>query len=359
MPEYTAPKSLAVATLSLALVAPLAAQHAAYPGVAARVGDRAITFDEVDRVAMIQESGRFRGLRLRDAMYEARRLALETLVAERLIETDAARAGVTGAALLEREVARTVVSVTDRDVDEWYLANQSRVGGAAFEQVAEKIRQALQMQRREEAKARYVERLRAATEVSVYLVPPRESIGVAEDEPSAGPAGAPVQIVMYSDFQCPFCAKVGSTLKKVRDTYGDSVRLVFRDFPLGSIHPRAAAAAIAARCAHEQGRFWEYHDRLFASANRLEDRDFAQHATDLGLDVGHFTACTQDSRAAGIVTGNLTSGERLGVSATPAFFVNGRFLPGAQPFEAFKRVIDNELEGVGSSGAKATGPSKP
>ena len=356
MPKYT---RLAVVTLSLALVAPLAAQHAADPGAAARVGDRSITLDEVDRVAMVQESGRFRGLRLRDAIYEARRVALEALVAEQLIEADAKRAGVTAAALLEGELARTVVAVSDRDVAEWYQANQSRVGGAPLEQVADKIREALQLQRRDDAKARYVERLRAATEVRIHLVPPRESIGVAENEPSAGPADAPVQIVMYSDFQCPFCARVGPTLKKVRDTYGDSVRVVFRDFPLGSIHPRAAAAAVAARCAHEQGRFWEFHDRLFASANRLEDRDFAQHATELGLDTARFSTCTQDSRAAGIVAGNLTSGERLGVSATPAFFVNGRFLPGAQPFEAFKRVIDDELKSAGRPQSKATGASKP
>jgi protein-disulfide isomerase len=343
MPTPHAPQILA-ATLILSLLAPLAAQRAVDTGAAARVGERAITLDEVDRVAMVQDSGRFRGLRLRDAIYEARRSALEVLIADRLIEADATRAGVTPAALLELEVTRSLVPVTPQDVEAWYQANQSRVGGSPLEQIAEKIQQALEQQRREEAKARYVARLRAATGVTVLLTPPREAIEIAENEPSAGPANAPVQIVMYSDFQCPFCARVGPTLNKVQQRYGDRVRVVFRDFPLNSIHPRATAAAVAARCAHEQGRFWAYHDRLFASANRLEDRDFTEYATDLGLDVPRFTACVQDNRPAATVTGSVKSGERLGVSATPAFFINGRFLPGAQPFEAFQRVIEDELK---------------
>ena len=187
------------------------------------------------------------------------------------------------------------------------------------------------------------------------MTAPREAISVASDEPSAGRLDAPVQIVMYSDFQCPFCARVGPTVKKVQQTYGDRVRVVFRDFPLSSIHPRASAAAAAARCAHDQGRFWEYHDRLFANSARLEDRDLTQYATALGLDVTRFTACTQEPRAAAVVAGNLTSGERLGVSATPVFFINGRFMPGAQPFEAFQRVIDDELKNTAEQGSRLSG----
>lgn len=344
MSTHNAPASLFIVTLTLALLAPVAAERNADPGVAARVGDHSITLADVDRVAMVQDSGRFRGLRLRDAIYEARKKAVETLIADRLIQADAAKERLTAAAMVEREVARTLVPVTERDVADWYEANHTRVGGASLEQIAGKIREALEQQRRDEAKAGYVARLRTATSVAVLLTAPREAISVASDEPSAGRLDAPVQIVMYSDFQCPFCARVGPTVKKVQQTYGDRVRVVFRDFPLSSIHPRASAAAAAARCAHDQGRFWEYHDRLFANSARLEDRDLTQYATALGLDVTRFTACTQEPRAAAVVAGNLTSGERLGVSATPVFFINGRFMPGAQPFEAFQRVIDDELK---------------
>ena len=360
MSRHHAPASLLIATLTLALLAPVAAERAADPGdVAARVGDHTITLADVDRVAMVQDSGRFRGLRLRDAIYEARKNAVETLIADRLIQADAAAAGLSAAALVDREVARTLVPVTDRDVADWYEANHTRVGGASLEQIAAKIREALEQQRRDEAKARYVARLRAATSVAVLLTPPREAISVAGDEPSAGRTDAPVQIVMYSDFQCPFCARVGPTVKKVQQAYGDRIRIVFRDFPLNSIHPRASAAAIAAQCAHDQGRFWEYHDRLFANSSRLEDRDLTQYGADLGLDMMRFTACTKDARAATVVAGNLSSGETLGVSATPAFFINGRFLPGAQPFEAFQRVIDDELKSRAPRGSRLTGPSQP
>ena len=263
--------SLFIAMLTLTPFAPIAAERAGDAGPAARVGDHVFTLDDVDRVAMVQDSGRFRGLRLRDAIYEARKNAVETLIADWLIRADAKAADLSAAAIVDREVTRTAVAVTDRDVDEWYRANHTRVGGASLEQIAGKIREALEQQRRDEAKARYVARLRAATNVVVLLTPPREAITVAQNEPSAGRADAPVQIVMYSDFQCPFCARVGATVKKVQETYGDRVRVVFRDFPLSSIHPRATAAAVAARCAYEQGRFWEYHDRLFANGARFED----------------------------------------------------------------------------------------
>ena len=359
MSRNHAPASLLIATLTLSLLAPVAAERAVDSGVAARVGDHAITLTDVDRVAMVQDSGRFRGLRLRDAIYEARKNAVETLIADRLIQADAAAAGLSAAALVEREVARTLVPVTERDVADWYEANHTRVGGASLEQIAAKIREALEQQRRDEAKARYVARLRGATNVAVLLTPPRETISVASDEPSAGRTDAPVQIVMYSDFQCPFCARVGPTVKKVQQTYGDRVRVVFRDFPLSSIHPRASAAAVAARCAYDQGRFWEYHDRLFGNSGRLEDRDLAQYATEVGLDVSRFTACTQEPGPTARVAGNLSSGESLGVSATPAFFINGRFMPGAQPFEAFQRVIDDELKNTAPPAANRTGAYRP
>jgi len=360
MSTHHAPASRFIATLIFALLAPVAAGRAADPGeVAARVGDHAIALADVDRLAMVQDSGRFRGLRLRDAVYEARKNAVETIIADWLIETDARTAGLSAAALVEREVARTLIAVTDRDINEWYEANQTRVGGASLEQIAGKIREALEQQRRDEARGRYVARLRAATSVAVLLTPPRETINVRSAEPSAGRPDAPVQIVMYSDFQCPFCAKVGPTVKRVQQAYGDRIRIVFRDFPLSSIHPRASAAAVAAQCAHDQGRFWEYHDRLFANSGRLEDRDLTQYAADLGLDVARFTACTKDARAATVVAGNLSSGETLGVSATPAFFINGRFLPGAQPFEAFQRLIDDELKSRAPAGSRLTGASQP
>jgi protein-disulfide isomerase len=311
--------------------------------VAARIGNRTVTYDELDRAALVQSSARFRGLRLRDAIYEARRAALDALVADDLIATEAARLHVLPAALVEREIAERLAPVSDAEVEAWFKANQARLNGAPLDTVAARIRQALEEANRSEARARFVDRLRTGTTVEVRLAPPRETLVVQPAEPAAGPEHAPVQIVMYSDYQCPFCARVEPTLDKVKEVYGDRVRVVFRDFPLSAIHPRAVGAARAAHCAHDQGRFWEYHDRLFSTQSRMDDSDLLQRAADLGLDQARFTTCVASERVATLVRDNATSGERLGVSSTPAFFVNGRFMTGAQPFEAFKRVIDDEL----------------
>jgi protein-disulfide isomerase len=345
--------------LTIVAPVPLAAERAGDADVVARVGNEAITLTEVDRRALVQDAARFRGLRLRDALYEARKRALDGLIADRLVAAAAGDAGVSADVLIEREIGRGLVPVTERDVDEWYRANTARLNGASLEQVSSKIREALEDQRRQEARDRFIERLRAATTVRISLDPPREALTIASDEPSTGPAAAPVQIVMYSDFQCPFCARVGPTLTRLREAYGERVRIVYRDFPLASIHPRATAAAAAAQCAHAQGRFWAYYDHLFASGNRLETSDFTQYAGELGLDVPRFTACTTDTHATERVKGNLASGERLGVSATPAFFINGRFLPGAQPFETFKRVIDEELADAGRGAVTAHSGAQP
>ena len=336
------------------LVAVLALLLTASPGaaeppsnavaIAARIADRAVTYDELDRHALAQDAARFRGLRLRDAIYEARKNALDALIADHLIAVEAARERLSAEALVEREVNATLVPVTDADVEGWFKANQARLNGTTLEAVSTKIRLGLEDQHRSEARSRFVDRLRSRASISIALEPPRETLTIKAGEPADGPVDAPVQIVMYSDYQCPFCARVEPTLEKVKQTYGERVRLVFRDFPLASIHPEATAAGTAAHCAHEQGRFWDIHDRLFSNQSRMAEGDRLRHATDLGLDMGRFTTCTAGEGAASIVRANLASGEALGVSATPAFFVNGRFMPGAQPFEAFQRVIDDELK---------------
>lgn len=122
---------------------------------------------------------------------------------------------------------------------------------------------------------------------------------------------------------------------------------MFRDFPL-SFHPRAHIAAEAAQCAHAQGKFWEYHDLLFANQRNLEDEDLKRYAADVGLDIEEFGACLESGRFRGDIAEDLKQGQQFGVRGTPAFFVNGRFLSGAQPYEAFAKIIDDEIEIVAS-----------
>jgi protein-disulfide isomerase len=156
-----------------------------------------------------------------------------------------------------------------------------------------------------------------------------------------------VQIIEFSDFECPFCLRANPTITQLLKTYGDRVRLVYRHYPLPN-HPNARPAAEASACANEQGLFWEYHDRLFANQSRLSPADLKQHAAELGLDSAKFNACVDSRRFQKDVEEDMAAGARLGVSGTPHFFINGRVLNGAQPIENFRAVIDDELQRVSS-----------
>ena len=180
------------------------------------------------------------------------------------------------------------------------------------------------------------------------LEPPRVTLDITDDEPAKGPEDAPIVLVEYSDFQCPYCARAQPSVAQVLQTYGDKVRLVFRDFPL-AMHDNAQLAAEAGQCAAEQGQFWEYHDVLFANARALAASDLQQYATDLGLDMIPFNSCLESGRHTNGVQADLASGQARGVSGTPAFFINGRLLSGAQPFSAFQKIIDEELEQSGQA----------
>jgi protein-disulfide isomerase len=151
-----------------------------------------------------------------------------------------------------------------------------------------------------------------------------------------------VTIVEFSDFECPFCVRAEPTVKQILDTYGDKVRLVFKDFPL-PIHPNAPKAAEAAHCAGAQNKYWEMHEKLFAAGGKLAVADLKAHAREVGIDGAKFDQCLDSGEKASVVEANRKAGEEVGVTGTPAFFVNGRPLSGAQPFDEFKKLIDKEL----------------
>src|SRR6266511_2559330 len=311
------------------------AEGAAKP--VALVGGAPITEAEVDRAA----EGQLRELRMRE--FTLRSQALEELIAQKLLEKEAAARGVALPALVKAEV-EDKAAVSEAEVRALYQSNKDKMGAMSEADALKQIESRLRPQRERERRASYVRELRQKAGVKVLLEPLRVAVDVT-GRPIRGNKDAPVTIVEFSDFQCPFCSRARPTVNKVRETYGDKVRVIFRNFPL-SIHPQAQKAGEAAGCAGEQGKFWEMHDRLFANQAKLQVPDLKEHAAVLGLDPEAFRQCLDSGRHTADLQRDAEAGTGYGVSGTPSFFINGRPLVGAQPFESFAQVIDDELERV-------------
>jgi len=332
--------------VALACSAP-AQQRSAAPAatgtdVAARVGDRTITMGEVDeRWQETQPASRAQAMQ---QLYDGRRQALDAIVAEMLIGEAAKAKGLDPEKFTEGEIARRVQPVTEGQVMSFYQENQSQMQGRSLAAMTPAIRRYLDEERRSTAYRALVDELRkAGPRVEMVLDAPRYDVAVAPDDPSLGAANAPVTVIEFSDFQCPFCLRVAPTLKRLREAYGDRIRIVWKDFPLTSIHPQAFKAAEAGQCAREQGRFWEYHDRLFANQQALEPEFLKKYAVELKLDAAKFNSCLDAAKYAERVQEQMGVGNSLGVGSTPTLFVNGRLVAGAHPYETFAAIIDEEL----------------
>jgi protein-disulfide isomerase len=319
--------------------------------IAAEVNGVAISVAELD--AWIKEDLFRRSAESPGKLFELRQRGLDALVEERIVESEARKRGVGSDELIDLEVA-ALGAVSDAEVQKFYDENKDQLGGASFDDVKERIRSFLASRREAEA----LEALRERAAVVVHLEPPR--VSVAATGPSKGPQDARVTIVEFSDFQCPFCQRVMPTLEKILEKYPQDVRVVYRNLPLRS-HSRARPAAEAALCADEQGKFWDYHDKLFANNRALGDPELLRYGQEVGLDAAKFEACVKERRYAQRVDEDLAEAQRAGASGTPAFFVNGVLISGAKPPEDFFRVIDAELARLeqASSGAGGAGAAPP
>jgi protein-disulfide isomerase len=316
------------------------AQQASEP--AARVGDRVITMKEVeDRWKAADPAEHSAALQ---TLYDARRTALDEIVADMLIAEAAKAKGMSPDGFVEAEISRRVKPVDDSAVVSFYQANVSQMQGRSLADMAPLINRYLTDQQRAAVRQALVAELRkSGPDVRVMFDAPRHEVEIEETDPFLGSESAPVTLIEFSDFQCPFCQRVAPTLKRLRETYGDKVRVVWKDFPLTQIHPQAFKAGEAAHCAGEQGKYWEYHDRLFAKQQELQPADLKKHAADLGLEPAKFDACLDASKYGERVRNGVAQGTRLGVNSTPTIYINGRMLSGAQPYETFVAVIDEEL----------------
>jgi protein-disulfide isomerase len=211
-----------------------------------------------------------------------------------------------------------------------------------FEKVKGQVEQAVKRARIEEARNKYMEHLREQASVSILLRPPQVKVGYDVARLRGNPQ-APVIIVEFSDFQCPYCRQAEPTLQNLAAKYGGQVSLAYRDFPLREIHPNAQLAAEAARCAGEQGKFWDYHDFVFAYPNMLNRDGLSQQALNVGLNAKQFNSCLSSGKYRSAIEQDVQDGLKAGVEGTPGFFINGTMVSGVQSADEFDKVIRAEL----------------
>ena len=309
---------------------------------AARVGDRTVTVGELDQRWMQADPAQH--AQAVQAIYDGRRNALDDLIAEMVISDAAKAKGVPVEQFVNDEVTKRAEPVTDQQIAVFYGENRGQMQGRPLEQMAPLIRRYLEDQRQAAGRTALIADLRkAGPAVRVLFDAPRQEVAVAPSDPALGPATAPVTLVEFSDFQCPFCQRVEPTMQAIKAKYGDKVRIVWKDFPLTQIHPQAFKAAEAGNCALEQGKFWQLHEKLFANQQALQPEFLKRYAADAGLDAAKFNACLDSSKYEERVRSAVAAGAKLGVGSTPTTFVNGRIVSGAQPLEVFAAVIDEEL----------------
>ena len=304
--------------------------------VVATVGNRTVTRAELEQ--------RMRGklIQIENERYEALRDGLNELVAEELEKQEAAARGITPGALETQEIDAKVTDPTDEEIQKVYDANKAQLAGQTLDQVKPRIIQYLKQQRIEQRRAAFVEELKQKHKTTIALRPPAFEVATAGRPEKGGGAKAPVTIVEFSDYQCPFCQRAEGVVDQVMQAYGSKVRLVFRDFPL-PIHPQARPAAEAANCANAQGKFWEYHAKLFANQSALGEDKLKEYAKDIGLDPAKFEQCLSQKPFSPAIDKDLTEATKLGVNGTPAFFINGHKFDARPTSDALKATVDSLL----------------
>jgi protein-disulfide isomerase len=313
--------------------------------VLASVGSYQITRKQVDDAVLRNVSP--------SQLYDLRKRVLDQIVDDHLIDQAAKKAGLAREQYVERETKRPAPTEVDarKFFDDHKAAIQAQMKDATFDHLKPQILATLTRQSQQEARTAMLDKLRKETPVNVTLAPPRFAVNSA-DHPWSGGAGAPVTVVEFSDFQCPYCRAAQATVKAMREKYGDRVKFVYMDFPLG-FHEHAMDAARAAQCASDQNKFWPYHDALFADQSKLASADLKATAAKLGLDPKKFATCYDTAAPDARVKADQAQGSALGVTGTPTFFINGREIVGSQPLDKLSEIIDDETTAANLRASKA------
>lgn len=312
-------------------------------GAAATWSGGEISWEQLDE-ATAQEA-RSLEIDYRMQVYELQLQAVEGLVVEQLLEAEASKRGLADIDALLAEALAGGPPPSEDAVDALWQEARAQYPGVMKEQLRPALVEELIRRGQADRYRELVGQLQEAAGVEygvTYPDLPRVEVPVDPTDPSAGPTDAPVTIVQFLEYQCYFCSKVLPTLDQVMEEYEGKVRLVYKDFPLPG-HDRALPAAIAARCAGEQGKYEPMSRLLLGRQQALEDADLLGYAAELSLDSDAFASCYGERRPEAAVMASLAQGRLAGVAATPTFLVNGVMLSGAQPYERFASIIDREL----------------
>lgn len=325
------------APLAIALFLPVSAlaQAGGPDEVVATVGDTAITRGELEKSVKAQL------IEVDNQRYEILEDGLNNMVSEKLLAMEAQAQGKSTEDFQKELMSAPVAEPSAEVIQKVYDENKEQLGGKSLEEVQGRIVEFLKNQERAQKAQALLASLREKHPTSIKLSPPVIEVSDAGRTSRGGGADAPITIVAFSDYECPYCKKGEEVIDEVMAAYGDKVRYVHRDYPL-PFHQNARIAAEAARCAGEQDKFWEAHDAIFEATGLTPDK-INEIVVATGIDKAKYDACMNEGRTKAMVDEDMTAGGEVGVSGTPAFFVNGRMLSGAQPLERFKDIIDAEL----------------
>ncbi len=299
--------------------------------VVAEIAGRKVTANE------LQEKQAGKLLQAQYKYYLAERDALDQFIDDQLLEMQAKKESVSLDELFKRHISVNVQEPTEDQLRFYYEGVQT---DELYEKARTNIIDTVHQLRMKKARDAYIAELRAQYGVVIELSQPVAHVEVG-NAPRLGPENAPVQIIEFADYECPYCQQVNEDLARLREQFPNQVSLVYKDFPL-PMHPLAAKAAQAARCAGAQGKFWEYHDSLFQT-KKIQMSQLKEEARALKLDTARFDQCLDGGEQTALVKKDSQEGQRLGLQGTPSFFINGHFMSGAIGYTKLRETVMQEL----------------
>lgn len=284
-------------------------------------------------------------MRIRQQEFDAESEALDSLIREKVVEIEAKKQGLTVEQLYKKEVDAKIAEPSEAEVRGYYYAIKSRTT-LPLSKLEPQIKKLIMDSEIRDGRDAYADSLQAKAEIRILLKAPSVQTGPNDSGRIEGDPNAPITILEFGDYECPFCGRAEPTVEAVMKKYKGKVKLAFRDYPLSAIHPFADEAAEASRCAEAQHKFWPMHDAMYADQSKLSEDDLIKTAARLGMNKETFSACLKAKPYKESIQRDLEAGQKAGVDGTPAFFINGRFVNGAVPESKFDEVINSELAGL-------------